>query len=96
MTRITLYFTPQQIARLDRSKGETGLSVAEIVRRAVDSYLVPTTTQAVPDPTGLRAMSQVVDRLSNIPYRVEPDPCEGCDWAPVMCNGPETCERLKP
>lgn len=39
MTRVTLYFTKQQIYKMSRVKDTEGTSVAETVRRAVDQYL---------------------------------------------------------
>lgn len=39
MKRTNLHLTEQQLARLERLKDATGMSVAEHVRRAVDAYL---------------------------------------------------------
>jgi predicted DNA-binding protein len=40
MKRTNIYLTDSQIARLARLSERTGLSVAELVRRAVDALLV--------------------------------------------------------
>jgi hypothetical protein len=39
MKRISLHLTEKQLAALKRLKAETGLKVAEIIRRSVDAYL---------------------------------------------------------
>lgn len=39
MRRTNMYFTTPQMDKLSRLSDETGLSVAELVRRAVDDYL---------------------------------------------------------
>ena len=37
--RKNIYFTPQQVARLEQKRRQEHLSEAEIVRRALDAYL---------------------------------------------------------
>jgi predicted DNA binding CopG/RHH family protein len=39
MRRVNYHLTEQQIAALRKLAGKTGLSVAELVRRAIDAYL---------------------------------------------------------
>lgn len=39
MKRITHHLTEQQIKELQDRSRETGLSVAELIRRAIDEYL---------------------------------------------------------
>lgn len=39
MERISLFLTEKQIERLKRLSEESGLPVAELIRRAVDEYL---------------------------------------------------------
>jgi hypothetical protein len=39
MKRVNYHLTEAQIDRLQSLSGETGLTVAEIIRRAVDEYL---------------------------------------------------------
>lgn len=39
MRRTNMYFTAPQVDKLSTLSAETGLSVAELVRRAVDDYL---------------------------------------------------------
>jgi len=39
LKRISWHFTEQQLLALRRKSKETGLSVAELIRRAVDAYL---------------------------------------------------------
>ena len=49
MKRVNYHLTEEEIDRLQSLSGKTGLTVAEIIRRAVDEYLdkrkVPTTLQ---------------------------------------------------
>jgi predicted DNA binding CopG/RHH family protein len=39
MKRISLHLTEKQLAALKRLKAETGLKVADLIRRAIDYYL---------------------------------------------------------
>lgn len=39
MIRKDLYFTAQQLKKLEELSLETGLTVSELIRRAVDSFL---------------------------------------------------------
>jgi predicted DNA-binding protein len=39
MKRVNYHLTEEQISRLQSLSGDTGLTVAEIIRRAVDEYL---------------------------------------------------------
>ena len=39
MKRVNYHLTGEEIARLQSLSGKTGLTVAEIIRRAVDEYL---------------------------------------------------------
>jgi len=39
MKRVNYHLTEEQIGRLQSLSGKTGLTVAEIIRRAVDEYL---------------------------------------------------------
>lgn len=39
MKRVNYHLTDQQIKRLKQYSKETGLSVAELIRRAIDEYL---------------------------------------------------------
>ena len=39
MKRSSFYLTSRQMEKLHRISKETGLSVAEIIRRAIDKYL---------------------------------------------------------
>ena len=39
MKRIQVYYTDQQLEALERLAKETGLTVSEILRRALDAYL---------------------------------------------------------
>lgn len=39
MRRLDLYITEKQMASLLKTKKDTGLSVSELIRRAVDYYL---------------------------------------------------------
>ncbi len=39
MRRVNYHLTEEEIAELQSLSGKTGLSVAEIIRRAVDEYL---------------------------------------------------------
>ena len=39
MKRVNYHLTEEEIARLQYLSGETGLAVADIIRRAVDEYL---------------------------------------------------------
>jgi predicted DNA-binding protein len=39
MKRVNYHLTEEQINRLQSLSGKTGLTVAEIIRRAVDEYL---------------------------------------------------------
>ena len=39
MKRVNYHLTEEQIGRLQSLSGKTGLTVAEIIRRAVDDYL---------------------------------------------------------
>ena len=39
MKRVNYHLTEEEIARLQSLSGKTGLTVAEIIRRAVDEYL---------------------------------------------------------
>ncbi len=39
MKRVNYHLTEDQIARLQAVSKETGLSVAELIRRAVDAYI---------------------------------------------------------
>lgn len=43
--RTQVYLTPEQRERIDRLRADRGLSLAEVVREALDAYL-----DAVPDP----------------------------------------------
>lgn len=38
MVRTNIYLTPRQLSRLRKEAGNSGLSVAEIVRRAIDEF----------------------------------------------------------
>jgi metal-responsive CopG/Arc/MetJ family transcriptional regulator len=39
MKRISLHLTEKQLAALKRLSAETGLKVADLIRRAIDEYL---------------------------------------------------------
>jgi hypothetical protein len=55
--RKNIYFTEQQVARLEQKSREEHLSEAEIVRRALDAYLAwddPTYRSSVPAPPSER------------------------------------------
>jgi hypothetical protein len=41
MVRTNIYLSAPQLAALQALAGTTGLSVAELVRRAIDLYLTP-------------------------------------------------------
>jgi hypothetical protein len=41
MIRTNIFLTAPQLAALQQLAGSTGLSVAELVRRAIDLYLTP-------------------------------------------------------
>jgi predicted DNA binding CopG/RHH family protein len=40
MKRVNFHLTEQQITRLKKMSAETGLTVAELIRRAIDAYSV--------------------------------------------------------
>lgn len=46
-TRTQVYLTEEQRERIDALSDAEGLTMAEIIRRALDNYL----SQALPDPT---------------------------------------------
>ena len=48
MKRVTYHLTEQQIEKLRVHSQETGLSVAEIVRRAIDVYLESSDSRRFP------------------------------------------------
>lgn len=39
MIRMNVYLTPKQKAEVEKLSGKTGAPVAELVRRAIDTYL---------------------------------------------------------
>jgi hypothetical protein len=45
-TRTQVYFTEEQRARIDRAAAARGLTMAEVIRRAVDDYLDDTSDVA--------------------------------------------------
>lgn len=47
MTRTNVFLTEPQLAALRRLADSTGLSVAELIRRAIDSYMADVTP--IPD-----------------------------------------------
>ncbi len=46
MTRVNYNLTEQQIARLKEMAKETGLSVSELIRRAIDAFLTRPATDS--------------------------------------------------
>jgi hypothetical protein len=62
MKRVNYHLTEEQIGRLQFLSGKTGLSVAEIIRRAVDEYLdrrkVPRNLEENLDKKGGRKRSE--------------------------------------
>ena len=58
--RKNIYFTEQQVERLERMSREQHLSEAEIVRRALDAYLAwndPSYQPTLQEPQGRKASS---------------------------------------
>lgn len=50
MVKINLYVTIPQMTKLDELKEETGMAYAEIIRRALDAYLMVSQPAASPKP----------------------------------------------
>lgn len=51
MKRTNIYLTEQQVKRLQARSQQEGLSIAELVRRAVDTYLAWDDPDYVPIPS---------------------------------------------
>lgn len=58
MKRINAYYTEQQIAQLDALHRETGMTVSEHLRRAVDAYLQDLRTQGFLNNADLQVPTQ--------------------------------------
>ena len=63
-TRTQIYLTEDQRARIDRAAEAEGVTMAELVRRALDEYLGDDT-----DPTPALAATFGADPLADVPSR---------------------------
>jgi predicted DNA-binding protein len=67
-TRTQIYLTAQQRDRIDRVARSRGVTMAEVIRTAVDHYLDDS-----PDPTAALASTFGADQTVNVPERDEWD-----------------------
>jgi hypothetical protein len=63
-TRTQIYLTDEQRARVDRAAAAEGVTMAELIRRALDEYL-----GAGPDPTPALAATFGADPAADAPPR---------------------------
>jgi hypothetical protein len=63
-TRTQIYLTEDQRARIDRAAEAEGVTMAELVRRALDEYLGDDT-----DPTSALAATFGADPTADVPSR---------------------------
>lgn len=79
-TRKNIYFTENQVRRLEQKSKEENLSEAEIVRRALDAYLAwddPTYQPGLPMPQARNAHSSWAAYSVSVSDRNLPDACGG-------------------
>jgi hypothetical protein len=67
-TRTQVYLTEAQRRRIDAVAESEGVTMAEVVRRALDAYLA-----ADPDPTTALSATFGADRAASVPSRDEWD-----------------------
>jgi hypothetical protein len=63
-TRTQVYLTDEQRARIDRAAAAEGVTMAELIRRAVDRYLGED-----PDPTAVLASTFGAAPAADVPSR---------------------------
>lgn len=67
-TRTQIYLTEEQRRRIDRAAAADGLTMAEVIRRAVDQYLA-----GEDDPSTALASTFGADPAADVPSRDEWD-----------------------
>jgi hypothetical protein len=74
MRRTNIYLDEQRLRTLKHMAAEENRSVADIVRSAIDAYLVE---RRIDDPSWRERMTQLVERIqSRIPPDITPDEIE--------------------